>query len=83
MLAGTWHGRQQVLERRLARTLRAALAAGRTIIEAAESDRPIVWGLGRNCFAPPCKNDPSYLAEHIAARVIGFGWSVAVADTPD
>lgn len=74
ILGSTWHDRERVLERRLAKTLCDALAAGRTIIE--NNDTP--WRLGQPCFVPHAAADPHYLGAHIARRVIGFGWSVAI-----
>lgn len=65
------------LNRRLRKAFAAHLQRGGTVVECFTDPRcNSHWKLGDNCFRAPYKNDPHHIADHVANRVIGFGWRV-------
>lgn len=62
---------------RIERALARHFSKGGKVVECFFDPRcNITWAVGVNCFIEPAKSSPAYLAEHVANRMLGFGWTV-------
>lgn len=66
------------LKRRVVATLERHLARGGTVAEHGRFEIHTRWRLGSACFVAPYNQDPAFIADHITARCLGFGWPISL-----
>lgn len=72
-----WRGFERAMQDRVRAVFLRVLQCGGAVVEMPGQSCEIVWRVGGGKFVPRC-DTAEHIAMHVANRVCGFGWPVAI-----